>query len=56
MSAVLGVLACAGLFVAFGLLHRRGRPRIGCDACAGSACVSDCPWKSVARETTDATR
>ena len=57
MSAVIGILGCVALFVGFGLLHRHGRrPRIGCNDCAGGECVSDCPWKSTVRETTDATR
>jgi len=56
MSTVLGVLACAALFVTFGLLHRRSKPRIGCHACAGGECGSECPWKSTVREKADATR
>lgn len=43
MSAVIGMLAGAALFAAFGLLHRGRRPRIGCAACDG-ACGRECRY------------
>jgi hypothetical protein len=36
MSVLIGVLATAALFAAFGFLHRGRRPRIGCTACDGT--------------------
>lgn len=49
MTALIGVLATAALFAAFGLLHRGRRPRIGCAACDGTcgrACRYDIPESS----------
>ena len=43
MSAAVGVLVCAALFTAFGLLHRGRRPRIGCAACDGT-CGRTCRY------------
>lgn len=45
MSALLGVTLCAALFVAFGLLHLRRRPKVGCGACGPDGCTTspECP-------------
>jgi len=43
VSAAVGVLVCAALFAAFGLLHRGRRPRIGCGACDGT-CGRECRY------------
>jgi len=53
MSLFAGVLACAALFGAFGLLHRGRRPRLGCAACPGDACQRDCFYRSDTGESTD---
>lgn len=45
MSALLGIVLCAALFAAFGLLHAGRRPKIGCDACGANGCTTspECP-------------
>ena len=49
MSAVIGIVLCAALFAAFGLLHRGRRPRIGCAACDG-ACGRVCRYENLETE------